>query len=110
MRASVIIENMLRDYPATRDSDRELYLKVWEQYGFILSDAQRAKFRDLPSSETIRRVRQKLQEQGLYKAQERIRRHRKFKGLEVQQKMPQTKPERVEPLLENRDHEQTALI
>lgn len=111
MRASAITEDVLREHPNTRSSDRELYILVWERYGFFMSLAQKAKFRDLPSSETIRRVRQKLQEQGVYIAADRVRRHRNFKSMEVQQKMPQTKPEKVEPLLQNRDYqEQTSLI
>lgn len=100
MRASAIIEGVLRDHPDTRSSDRELYILVWEKLGFFMSDSQKAKFRELPSSETIRRVRQKLQEQGRYAASERVKQHRNFKGMEVQQKMPQTQPEKVEPLLE----------
>lgn len=101
MRASAIIEGVLRDHPETRSSDRELYIQVWENYGFHMSEGQKAKFRELPSSETIRRVRQKLQEQGHYAATERVKRHRNFKSMEVQQKMPQTRPEKVEPLLES---------
>lgn len=108
MRASVIIERTLRDHPDTRSSDKELYILVWEHYGFFMSASQKAKFRDLPSSETIRRIRQKLQEKGSYPADEKIRKHRKFKGLEVQQKMPQTRPEKIEPILN--DEGQAKLI
>lgn len=100
MRASAIIEGVLRDAPASRSSDRELYILVWEKYGFFMSATQKAKFRELPSSETIRRVRQKLQEQGHYAATDRVRRHRSQKGQEVQQRMPTTKPDKVEPMLE----------
>jgi hypothetical protein len=104
MRANVIIEGVLRDHPDSRSSDKELYILVWEQFGFFMSESQKAKFRELPSSETIRRVRQKLQEEGKYTAAERVRRHRNRKSQEVQQRMPTTKSDKVEPLLEAIDN------
>lgn len=107
MRVSNIIEDVLREDVGARSSDKELYLQVWERLGFYLSDTQKAKFRNLPSTETIRRVRQKLQEQGFYLATDRVRRSRHFKSLEVQQRIPQTKPERVEPMLEHFTKEPT---
>lgn len=108
MRASAIIERVLRDHPESRSSDKELYILVWEQMGFFMSESQKAKFRDLTSSETIRRIRQKLQEQGRYPANDRIKRHRNSRSQEVQQQMPQTKPERVEPLLDRLHPEEVA--
>lgn len=101
MRASVIIETVLKESPETRSSDKELYIKVWEHYGFYMSESQKAEFRELPSSETIRRIRQKLQEKGQYQASEKIARHRHVKSQEVQQRMPTTKPEKIQPMLED---------
>ena len=61
-----MVENVLRQYPGTRDNDRELiqtlyglyyeidYYKPW---GAVIKDKR------LPSFESIRRCRQKLQEQ-----------------------------------------------
>jgi len=107
MRVSYLIEDVLKENVGARSSDKELYIAVWERLGFYLSETQKAKFRDLPSTETIRRVRQKLQEQGFYQATDGVRRSRNFKSLEVQQRMPKTRPEKVEPLLENFTKEPT---
>lgn len=62
------VERILREYPQTRSDDRKLMLKVWESYGLYLSESQQQKFmgHNIPSTETIRRTRQRLQEQGLY--------------------------------------------
>lgn len=111
MRANVVIEKVLRDNVhsdvSPRDSDKELTIQVMEHYGLWLSETQKAKFRNLPFAlESIRRTRQKFQEQGQYTASQFVRRHRKFKSMEVQQKMPQTAPEKVQGLIENTDHQQ----
>jgi hypothetical protein len=99
MRAGAIIEGVLRDAPDTRSSDSSLYIEVWEKLGFFMSESQKAKFHDLPTAETISRVRRKLQQEGKYLATKKVRDHRNFKGMEVQQKMPTTPSDKVEPLL-----------
>lgn len=62
------VEDILKAYPDTRGNDKLLILKVWEDYNLILTPYQRQKFmsKELPSTETIRRTRQKLQECGRY--------------------------------------------
>lgn len=105
MRANVIIKRVLDSHPETRSSDRELYIKVWEEFGFYMSESQKAKFRELPPSETIRRIRQKLQEQGKYPALETVRKHRKSKGMQMRQQMPSLKAHKIEPLLDQREVE-----
>lgn len=99
MRADIITERALKNAPRARSDDKELLLLVWESYGLYLSETQRAKLKAAPSMETIVRIRRKLQEQGLYIATDRVRRNRNFKAMEVQQRMPTTKPEKIEPLL-----------
>lgn len=64
------VERILQNEPATRSNDKLLILKVWETYGLGMSETQKAKFLSdrLPSAETIRRTRQKLQAEGKYTA------------------------------------------
>jgi hypothetical protein len=93
------VEQILRDEPKTRDSDKLLLLKVWEEYGLYLSEAQKDKFLHAPSSETVRRVRQKIQEQGKYPANHLISRHRRFKSLQMQQITPHATPKYIEQTL-----------
>lgn len=102
MKVTPIVKRVLRDNPGTRNSDRELLLVVWEEMGFYLSENQRAKFKDLPSTETIRRIRQKLQEGGEFVATNKVAQVRRFKSYEVQQNVPEAKPERLEHLIEQR--------
>lgn len=94
-----IIERILRDFPETRNSDKRLILKVWESQGLYLTEAQAYKFFEVSSPETIRRVRQKIQESGKYQADPLIRRERRFKSYRLQQITPQAKPQYVEQAL-----------
>lgn len=102
MRVSETIENVLGSNIEARSNDKILMLAVGERYGLILNEHQRQTFMKMPSFETIRRVRQKLQENGLYKASDEVRRQRKFKGIRNQQMMPQSKPEKIEGLVNNK--------
>ena len=79
------IKEILKEYPETRDSDKLLILKVWESEGLFLSDDQRETFLKLTSSETIRRTRQRLQEQGYYKSTQRVKDIRMAKEVEMRQ-------------------------
>lgn len=110
MKISDIVAKALNDDPQARSDDRKLLLGVWAEQGLILLESQRSIFMyQIASSETIRRIRQKLQEQGKYVAAEPIRRHRKFRGLQVQQAIPKTKPEKIDQLI-NSPPEQQSLI
>lgn len=75
------VENILRLVPATRNSDTELQIVYMQKAGMELTDKQKQLFRDLPSMETIRRVRQKIQEEGKYPATKEVEqaRYEKFK-------------------------------
>src|ERR1035437_7854235 len=77
------IKEILKDYPETRDSDKLLILKVWESEGLFLSDDRRDTFLKLTASETIRRSRQRLQEQGYYKSTQRVKDIRMKKEVEM---------------------------
>lgn len=101
MRVTPIVKRVLRDKERTRNSDKELLLACWEEMGFYLSESQRAKFREMPSTETIRRIRQKIQQGGEYMAKDKIKHEREIKSQEMQQNSPSAKPERLELLLED---------
>lgn len=79
------VEMILEKYPQTRDSDKLLwlgYLVLFHDLKTLLGDDSYAKFRDLllsentPSMESIRRTRQKIQEEGKYLGTERIKKLR----------------------------------
>lgn len=66
----------------TRDSDRRLILDVWRDEGLVLTPTQEEMFLyKVSSPETIRRLRQKFQEQGLYLASKEVddKRYEMFK-------------------------------
>jgi len=59
-----LVKKLLTDYAEFRDSDKKLIWRVWEVTGFIDIDSVMTKlaFMEAPSTETIRRCRQKIQE------------------------------------------------
>ena len=66
---SKIVESILNDDPKARDDDRYLYLQIvkqmkpsteFEPFAFVIMD------KSLPTPETVRRARQKVQEQNPY--------------------------------------------
>lgn len=98
MRLTPIIEDILRNNPKARDSDSELNIQVLLRMGVYLSDSQIDKLREI-NFESIRRTRQKLQQQGKYLPSERVARQRRLKSMIIQQNAPTAKPERVEYLI-----------
>lgn len=50
--------------PATRSSDKELLIVYMQKAGMDLTPSQIAMFKDLPSMETLSRIRRKIQENG----------------------------------------------
>lgn len=68
-----LTERALQRYPETRNDDKKLILAVW----YLQNPDYERDFRKFfqykaISPETIRRTRQKLQEQGLYPATEEV--------------------------------------
>lgn len=62
-----MVENILRSYPATRDDDRELIRYLYARYYGISYSMPFGKVitnTDLPSFESIRRTRQKIQSEN----------------------------------------------
>lgn len=58
------VKNIMQAVPATRSSDKELLIVYMQKAGMDLTPSQIAMYRELPSMETIRRIRQKIQENG----------------------------------------------
>lgn len=65
---NVLVEKALEKYPRARADDKFLILVVWDMCGFKLTESQMRLFlgNTVPSTESIRRTRQKLQEDGKY--------------------------------------------
>lgn len=66
-----LVKQLLEEYPETRDSDKKLIWKIWDSLGHIHEEQIMGQliptidyyhFMDSPSTESIRRCRQKLQE------------------------------------------------
>ncbi len=73
MKTKALVSQVLLSYHIARNSDRYLILHVWERQGLVLNPEQRKLFlRDVSSPETIRRMRQKFQEQGLFEADKAV--------------------------------------
>jgi len=72
-----IIESVLATNPQARNSDIVLILEVWAMEGVALSPNQVAKIKSATRPETIRRTRQKLQEEGKYLASKQVQEKRK---------------------------------
>lgn len=92
------IEEVLAHDEASRSSHKRLILQVWERLGLCLDDDQIAAFYKMPSPETITRTCRKFQEEGKYLGKKQN--EMKFKSLQIQQRMPQTKAEDVPQLFE----------
>jgi hypothetical protein len=100
MNVTRLVRQALKDNPQARNSDRVLLIQVWHTLGLNLTPDQIRKFLDIPSAETIRRVRQKLQENGEYVATGNIKQARDHKSYVIQQNAPSAKPERLETLMQ----------
>jgi hypothetical protein len=90
---------VLRDFPSSRSSDKELYLIYLQKSGMNLTEEQIKIFRDMPSLETISRVRRKVQENGEYLADSEVRNERLLKSRAMNIVAPLGKPERIEEVL-----------
>lgn len=103
MRTAKVVEEILARNERARSDDKVLINEIMKSRGLFLSAGQLNILFDLPSFETVTRIRRKFQEKGEYLPTTTVRKARHHKALEVQQKMPQTKPQNVDKLLENRD-------
>ena len=76
------VENILRVSKTARNSDDDLQIIYMQKSGMKLSNEQIKLFKDLPKMETLRRIRQKLQEEGKYLADSEVEkeRYQRFKA------------------------------
>ena len=82
------VYHILERYPATRDSDKLLIMRylVETKVGYYVRNGlfiPYSHFDDLPSFESIRRVRQKFQEQGLFPASKDVKELRELNEMEM---------------------------
>lgn len=93
MKPNYIIEDTLKRYPETRNSDRKLILKVWSRQKWNFREHFDEFFiHQAISPETIRRTRQKLQQEGKYKADEAVDEARFDKYLKTKHNIAYTTP------------------
>lgn len=96
-----IVRGILSRSRLARNSDRHLFLEFMQAGGMELSPKQQEIFLHLPSLESARRVRQKLQEGGEYPADAKIANERGYKSMRMQQMTPNAKPETIEKVIDN---------
>lgn len=83
MNVTQRVSNILGASHAARNSDLELLIIYMQKSGMALSDEQIRTFKAMPSMETIRRTRQKIQMDGKYPADPKVNeaRYNKFKNV-----------------------------
>lgn len=75
----VMVEKMLSKYPASRDSDLELFWCVAEEIkGTAIVSLTKKEFFELPKLETLGRMRRRFQALGLYLGSEEVRKAREL--------------------------------
>lgn len=88
-----LVEAVLRDQERPRANDKLLQLLVWKRQGLILAQEQEKLFlsEQIADPETIRRTRQKLNEQGRYLPSKEVQEARKELAEETKYEMVQDK-------------------
>ena len=82
-----LVEEMLKDFPETRSSDKQLFLHIWRKEGLKLELDQINWFLTKCSSpESCRRTRQKFQHEGKYLPSEKVQKARKVKAEEMRER------------------------
>ena len=79
-----LVKEILTDYPETRDSDKKLIWNVWDELDFIDQSEYNCihyeDFMNAPSTESIRRCRQKIQEKNPeLRGSKKVQEYRKIK-------------------------------
>ena len=77
----LIVKDVLTSMPETRGDDKELILQIWKSQGLVLTIEQISKIKRCSSPETIRRIRQKIQHDGLLRPPEKVWKARKEKEM-----------------------------
>lgn len=102
MTTSERVLAILKAAKQTRNSDKELWIIYAQKSGVGLSPEQIEKVRDMPEFETLRRVRQKIQQDGKYEADPEIKKERSHKAMIMQQTSPILSAEQMETTLKYR--------
>lgn len=89
MKTSQRVENILIASQRARNSDKYLLIIYMQRSGMHLTKEQIRIFEDMPSAETITRVRRQLQEQGKYPATKQVDDARFDKFQAMRHKTPQ---------------------
>ncbi len=89
------VENILKASRSARNSDKSLWLIYAQKSGLNLSESQIETFKSMPSFETIRRTRQKIQEHGKYPADNDINEARYSKFVNVKANINYDDPEKL---------------
>lgn len=71
------VRRIMLQQPITRDSNDDLIIAVYKEYGVDLNAVQISRMKSAPSFETITRVRRKIQAAGVLQASPEVQRHRK---------------------------------
>lgn len=95
MNTSERVEAILKYDKQSRDSDKRLLIVFMQKAGMDLTPRQMEIFKEMPSMETIRRIRQKIQEQGKYPASEEVDNARFEKYQQVKYGINNEDPERI---------------
>lgn len=95
MKVTPIVEDILRNHANARNSDRALFLHFMQKQGMELTRRQVEIFRDMPSLESVRRIRQKLQEQGKFEADTVVKTERSRKAMVLNQAAPAYNAENI---------------
>jgi hypothetical protein len=99
-KVAATLHKVLANSKLARNSDRWAILEVWEEWGLYLDSEQVGLFMSLPSVESIRRTRQKMQEQGLYPADKKVQVERGFKAMSMQQRAPSATPDNISNVID----------
>lgn len=99
MNVTERVTNILKASKEARNSDKELWIIYAQKSGVGLSEQQIEKIKDMPSFETLRRVRQKIQSEGRYEANPEIKKERAHKAMVIQQNEPKASSEQLERLI-----------
>lgn len=101
MKIKEKVERILTQSRQARNSDRHLLIAYMQAEGMELTPEQVEIFTHMASLETVRRIRQKLQEDGKYLADQSVKQERDFKSHQMEQTMPGSTPADVERIMEN---------
>lgn len=103
MTTTEIIENILKQNHLARSDDKALLLAYWESQGLTLDYYQRAAFMKMKMPESVRRIRQKIQEKGLYRPEPKAYEKRQYRGEVIRSEIARRDASGTEELFEEKD-------